>query len=80
MAQVIKTKDASPMGEYHRTAIDDAKDAADILITGYCGERATLYSRVPLTGAGIRDCGSYYTATERALARLRSSYAVMSDF
>ena len=80
-ATMIKTQDAQPMGEYTRTALDDRKDAADVLIVGISGNRRELRSKVALRGLGIQHIrNDFYLATESAINRIRAKHSVECDF
>lgn len=85
-ATVTKTKDAEPMGAYQRTAIDEAKDAADFLIIYAYGNGYDIRSRHTLAGRGVRqvsltiDGNTVYHVTEAALAKLKTQYSYMTDF
>ncbi len=80
-ATITKTKSAAPMGTYKRTAIDDAKDAADFLIIYAYGSSYDIRSRLNLEGRGIKRVnGGIYRVTEAALAKLKTQYSYMTDF
>lgn len=78
-ATCIKVQDAQPMVAYQRTAIDDRKDAAALLLQS-CSPYVVL-SRVPLVGRGITAMhGSHYKLTDSAWNRLKGQYTWATDF
>jgi hypothetical protein len=80
-ATVTKTKSAEPMGTYKRTALDDAKDAADFLIIYAYGSGFDIRTKHELSGRGIKVVsGNVYHVTEAALAKLKTRYSYMTDF
>lgn len=80
-ATITKTKSAEPMGTYKRTAIDEAKDAADFLILYAYGNGYDIRSKHELEGRGIKVVsGSVYHVTEAALNKLKTKYSYMTDF
>jgi len=64
-----KTRSAKPPGEYQRTPIDDAKEAADYLIVA-CGRLATIQ---------WRD-GLVEHVSRRRLSHLQATYTSHTDF
>ena len=67
-ATVTKTKNAEPVGEYRRTAVDDRKDAADFLVV----------NRGPNM---IRwQDGRLERVTDRQLSKLQASHTWATDF
>lgn len=64
-----------------RTALDDRKEAADILLTAADGRGYSISSKTELRGRGIKSYnnGNYYV-TDAALATLRREYVVECDF
>lgn len=82
-ATITKTQNAQPCGEYKPTALDDAKDRADIRILCANGGSFTVSSRVSLSGRGIKQPYSSpdkYEVTDAALNRLRKTHDVRCDF
>lgn len=77
-----KIKSHQPMGEYKRTAIDDRKDTADIMIQYANGGSYTIKSKTSLSGRGVKkDYGQgRYEVTERKLEQLKAQYRVECDF
>lgn len=82
-AYFIPNPDFIPVGEYKRTAIDDAKDKADMLLTACNGGSYTINTKgIELSGRGVKcryDNGCY-EVTEGLLNKLRSKYNIMTDF
>lgn len=72
-------------GEYKRTALDDAKDKADILVTAI-DSKYTIEVKNPsitLSGRGVKRStwiGNIYYVTERIYKQLCEKYNVMCDF
>ena len=60
-----KTQEATPMGEYKVTAIDDAKANADLLLIQVCPK--VVQSNIQLKGRGIKAMGQgLYQVTDAA--------------
>lgn len=84
-ATITKTHDAQPAGEYVRTAVDEARDAADIRIVGHVRNKTEIHSRKLFSGAGVKMVGSAngvarYIVSDEALTELRRRYSVATDF
>jgi hypothetical protein len=84
-ATMTRTAHAQPVGEYARTALDDAKDSADILITGCFKKRTEIRTRKILSGHGIKmesisNGVGRYTVNDAALDELRRRFTVFTDF
>lgn len=81
-AELIKIKSAMKPGTYQRTSIDDAKDAATILLKACNGGSYTISSKVELKGRGITPYRTpgVYEVTERALEKLQAAYSWHPDF
>lgn len=72
-------------GEYKRTALDDEKAKADILVTAIDShyEIRVQKSSIKLSGRGIKRSewiGNIYYVTERVYKQLCKKYNVMCDF
>ncbi len=80
-ATFTKTQEAQKIGNYNPTAVDRAKEAADIRILDIDGT-ATIESKVALSGRGIkpRAVAGRYEVTKAALAKLQATYSVACDF
>lgn len=67
---------------YERTAIDEAKDRAEILITARGNTRNTIMARVDLEESRSvkRLNGCYFSVTDKALAELQAKYTWATDF
>lgn len=89
-ATMEKTQDNLPMGEYKRTALDDAKNAADIRIVDVGGPTTTIKSKFPLEDArGITPYTNKlsmltkvwtYEVTKAAMKKLEAKYTIVTDF
>lgn len=84
-ATIQRTKAAETAGECQRTSVDDARDAADILVVGHVRKRTEIRSRRLLGGAGIKMIKTIngvatYLVTNEVLDHLRRRYSVATDF
>jgi hypothetical protein len=77
---VIKTREAEALGEYKRTAIDEAKDAADIRLL-QVGPKV-VDSKVLLKGRGIKPMGTIgrYLVSDAAWTKLQQQFKTITDF
>lgn len=84
IATVIKTKSAQSLGQYIPTAVDAARDAADIRIVGYCRNRTEIETRKKLLGGGVKLTGinsgvARYLVTDEVMTELRRRYSIATD-
>jgi hypothetical protein len=66
-----------------KTTIDTQKAQADILITAYYNDGATIFTRgIELKGKGVKETYSNnsFFISETLLAELKKQYNVMTDF
>ncbi len=68
---ITRTKEAQPCGVYKRTALDDAKDAADFRMVACWGHGKTDI---------VWKDGRMETVTERQLEKLQKTYTSACDF
>lgn len=70
-------------GEYKRTALDDAKDKAEMLLQSIDGNYYTLRLNRPIEikGRGVKRYGNNIIAvTERVYKQLQAQYNIACDF
>lgn len=84
MATITKTAEAQIAGTYETTAVDAARNAADIRIVGYARSRTEIESRKILSGAGVKlvrvaNGTGRYLVNEEAMTELRRRYTIATD-
>lgn len=78
-AIITKTKEAQPCGEYKRTALDERKDAATMLLQ-QVGPRV-VRSKVDLTGRGVKKLNEgTFQLTESAWKKASATHTWACDF
>lgn len=84
-ATITKTQAAQTAGQYAPTSVDEAREAAAIVVTGYARKRTEIMTRKLLSGAGIKleatvNGVGRYLVTDEALTELRRRYTVATGF
>jgi outer membrane protease len=78
-ATITKTQEAQMPGEYKRTALDDEKDACEILVI-QVGPRV-VKSKSTLSGRGVKDLGNgLFKLTDSAWMKESSTKTWATDF